>query len=265
MKKILLTILVGFTLGGLLIAGPQKYQTIESAKALAARAVVETVYGVKIRFSEEVNNIIDGSFRGTAETKTGERKIKNLKYEVVYDEAKDIAKVTASVRLGDIADLIDKENFNVDKNPDKVIRRVAFASSRPENARKLAALRAAEIDAYKNLYKEIAGFTLESNTKVENFVMKSDKIKASVLGCLMGAELVNYRWEGKDEDAVVKLRINIKELNEMLPSKIKSTQDTVEVEGYGAQAPAASTAKSSGNADKRANAMVTEQKIDLNP
>lgn len=270
MKKSVVSLLAFVACGTLCFAGPQKFKTIESAKTLAARSIVETVYGVKIKFTEEVDNIIDGSFKGSAETKTGERKIKGIKYEVVYDEAKDIAKATATLRLGDIADIVDPEAFNIAKNPNKIIQRVAFASSKPENAKKLAALRAAEVDAYKNLYKEICGFTLESNTKVENFVMKSDKVKASVLGALMGAELVEYRWEGKDEDAVVKLRVNVKELNEMLPEPIKGvSEEYVEAEGYASQADAAKSASGSaggaGVSQEKAKGMIVEGNVDLNP
>ena len=110
--------------------------------------------------------------------------------------------VTASLKLSRIADLVDKNKFNLDKYPDKVIKRTAFATSTPVNASKIAALRAAEIDAYKNLYKKIGGFTLESHTTVENFMLKSDQVKTSVIGALMGAEFMGFNWEGEGEDAI---------------------------------------------------------------
>jgi len=200
-----------------------KLNSINSAKILAERNIVETVYGIKLRYKEEVTNILEGNFQGSTETKTGKRKIVGIEFEsITYDPDKDIAMATATLKLSRLGNIVDKKKFNIDKNPDKIIKRVAFASSNPDNAAKIAAIRAAEIDAYKNLYKQIGGFTLESHTKVENFVLKSDKVKASVIGALMGAQFVGYRWEGKGNDAIaiVKLRINMHELSEMLGEKI---------------------------------------------
>ncbi len=217
----------------------KKLNSINCAKVLAERNIVETVYGIKLRFTEEVNNILEGSFEGTVETKTGKRTIKGIEFEPVkYDADKDIAQATATLKLKNIADIVDKEKFNIDKFPDKVIKRTAFATSSPDKARKIAAIRAAEIDAYKNLYKKIGGFTLESNTKIENFVLKSENVKASVIGALMGADFLGFTWDGEGDNAIatVKLRINVKELSEMIGEKIvDADKDSIEAEGQGAQ------------------------------
>ena len=222
----------------------KKLNSTNCAKVLAERNIVETVYGVKMRFSEEVSNLLEGTFLGDVETKTGKRQIKGIDFEPVrYDEVNDIAQATATLKLSNIADIVDKE-FNIDKFPDKVIKRTAFATSTLETAKKISAIRSAEIDAYKNLYKKIGGFTLESNTKVENFILKSDSVKASVIGALMGADFVGFTWEGKGSDAVatVKLRVNVKELNEMLGENIVNyDKEFVEAEGQGAQKTAATT------------------------
>jgi hypothetical protein len=220
----------------------KKLNSTACAKVLAERNIVETVYGVKLKFSEEVSNLLEGTFLGDVQTKTGQRQIKGIDFEPVrYDAVNDIAQATATLKLSNIADIVDKE-FNIDKFPDKVIKRTAFATSTPDTAKKISAIRAAEIDAYKNLYKKIGGFTLESNTKIENFILKSDSVKASVIGALMGADFVGFSWEGKGADAVatVKLRVNVKELNEMLGEKIVSyDKEFVEAEGQGAQKTAA--------------------------
>ena len=121
-----------------------------------------------------------------------------------------------------------------------MIKRVAFASSDPKNARKIAALRAAELDAYKNLYKLLCGFKLESGTRVENSVLKSDKVRSSVIGAVVGAEVVGYSWEGNGDNmiALINLRMNIKELCEMLGQKVVNfDKDIVTVTGRGAPAP----------------------------
>ncbi len=232
MKKIL-TICMVTLLTCSSFAGAKKMMTKMKAEILAQRAIVESVYGIKIKFAETVTNIIDASFTGDVATKTGKRHINGIVIEEsVYDEDRDIAKVTASVKIGTIEEL--DENFK-EKFKDKVIRRVAFATSTMEQLPKLLAMRAAEIDAYKNLLKIITGFTLESETTIENFMIKSDIVKTSVIGALMGAEIKEYFWEGKDNDAVVKVRINIKDFEEMLPERIKNLdKEYIEATGYGA-------------------------------
>jgi len=245
----------------------KKLNSVNCAKVLAERNVVETVYGVKLRFTEEVNNLLEGSFQGNVETKTGKRAIKGIEFEPVkYDAEKDIAQATATLKLSNIADLVDKEKFNIDKFPDKIIRRTAFATSTPDKARKVGAIRAAEIDAYKNLYKKIGGFTLESNTKIENFVLKSDTVKASVIGALMGAEFMGFSWDGAGDDAVatVKLRVNTKELSEMLGEKIVDfDKDFIEAEGQGAQKTEAAQKKGAGGA--RVKTDVIEGNVNILP
>ena len=214
-------------------AGRKKIMAINMAKVLAERALVETVYGVKIKFNEKVTDIIDAQFEGSTSTKTGPRRINGVKFdEIVYDEERDIAKVTASVKIGSIIDL---DEYFQSRFKNKVVRRVAFATTTKSQLPKLQALRAAEIDAYKNLLKQISGFTLESKTTVENFMLKSDEVKTAVLGAIMGAELEDYRWEGKDNDAIVILKVSTKDFEEMLPEQILDMNDEfITAEGFGA-------------------------------
>ncbi len=262
---ILLTV-IGISLTA--AADSKKLNSVNCAKVLAERSIVETVYGVKIRFIEEVTNLTDGQFLGTTETKTGQRAIKGIEYVEKYDPKTDIAQVTAVLKLSRIKDIVDTDKFKLDKFPDKAIRRTAFASSTPENAKKLAALRAAEIDAYKNLYKKIGGFTLESQTKVENFVLKSDKVKSTVIGALMGAEYVGFSWDGKGDsaEAVVKLRLNLQELADMIGEKIIDFDVAiVEAEGRAAQAEMAPAKKAQPDAGKKPDMKIIEGNIDVMP
>lgn len=258
---------LGFSLTA--AVSPQKrLSSINSARVLAQRNIVETVYGVKIKFIEEVTDLSEGNFLGTTETKTGERSIKGIEFVDRYDPETDIAQVTATLKLKRIADIIDTSRFKLDKFPDKSIKRVAFASSTPESARKLGALRAAEIEAYKNLYKQIGGFTLESQSKVENFVLKSDKVKASVIGAVLGAEFMGFAWEGKGEDAiaVVKLRLDMNELAEMLGEKIVDCdRPFVEIEGRAAQRAAVPVKAQPKETSKRIKTDVIEGNVDVMP
>ena len=249
-------------------AAQKKLNSINCAKVLAQRNIIETVYGIKLKFKEEVNNILEGNFSGTTETKTGMRKIKGIEFNTTYDPKTDIAMVTASLQMSKIEDLLDKSKINFDVLKDKEICRTAFATSTPDNARKIAALRAAEIDAYKNLYKEICGFTLESHTKVENFVLESDKVKASVVGAIMGAEFGGYKWEGQGENAIaiVKMRLNTKEVNEILGSKIIDyDKDIIESEGFASIGISKSSQNKSNSLHKKINTDVIEKDLDVLP
>lgn len=259
--KLLTLASAGFLAAALSAGSPaeNKLNSINCAKILAERNIVETVYGVKIKFDEEVTDILEGSFVGSTEAKTGKRAIKGIEFEPPkYDARRDIAQVTASLKLKRIADIVDKDKFNIDKFPDKTIKRMAFATSTPANAGKIAALRAAEIDAYKNLYKRIGGFTLESHTSVKNFVLTSDKVKASVIGAVMGAEFMGFDWEGEGDDAIaiVKLRLNVQELNEMLGQKvIDCDKPFIEAEGNGVPKKAVSA---------QASSKTSSPKVDIN-
>ncbi|MBI9083808.1 MAG: hypothetical protein JEZ11_09435 [Desulfobacterales bacterium] len=220
-------------------AGNKKIMSIRAAKVLAERALVESVYGLKVRATEEVQDMVAASFVGTTESKTSAM-IKGIKFEeVIYDAQKDIAKVTASVSLPSIENI----DGNVLDLKGKVFRRVAFATSSPAQAGPLKALRAAELDAYKQLVKEIVGFTLESQTTVENYMLKSDTVKTKVLATMYQAQVTEFGWDDAG-DAFVKMALNVSEISDMLGEPVVSDgQEIVEVEGMGAQQDDFSQAK----------------------
>lgn len=210
--------------------GNKKIMTTRASKVLAERALVESIYGLKVRASEEVQDMIAANFTGKTETKTSAR-ISGVKFEeVVYDAEKDIAKTTASVSLESITN-IDGDVMNL-KN--KIYRRVAFATSTPSQAGPLKALRAAEVDAYKQLVKRVVGFNLESQTTVENYMLTSDLVKTKVLATIYLAELTDFGWDDSG-DAYVKMTLNVSDISEILGEGIVSDEEVIEVEGAGAQ------------------------------
>ena len=210
--------------------GNKKIMTTRASKVLAERALVESIYGLKVRASEEVQDMIAANFTGKTETKTSAR-ISGVKFEeVVYDAEKDIAKTTASVSLESITN-IDGDVMNL-KN--KIYRRVAFATSTPSQAGPLKALRAAEVDAYKQLVKRVVGFDLESQTTVENYMLTSDLVKTKVLATIYLAELTDFGWDDSG-DAYVKMTLNVSDISEILGEGIVSDEEVIEVEGAGAQ------------------------------
>jgi len=226
-----LALVVAFVLSATYsFAGNKRIMSIRAAKVLAERALIESVYGLKLRATESVENMVAASFEGSTESKT-KAMIKGIKYiDVVYDDASDIAVVTAEVSLPSITN-IDGQVMDLHN---KTFRRVGFATSTPSQAGPLRAMRAAELDAYKQLIKQVVGFQLESETSVENFMLKSDSVKTKVLATIYMAELVEYGWDDNG-DAYVDLQLNVSEVNAMLGDEVQGEPEYIQVEGQGAQ------------------------------
>lgn len=211
-------------------AGSKKIMSTRAAKVLAERVIVESIYGLKLRSTEEVVDMVATNFSGKTESKTAAT-IKGIKIEEVsYDESKDIAKATASIVLDTFTN-IDGQEMNLGG---KVFRRVAFATSTPSQAGPIQALRAAELDAYKQLAKQVVGFTLESQTTVENYILTSDIVKSKVLATMYLAEVYEYGWDDEG-DAFVKMVLNVKEVGDIIGLDVIDQEEIIEVEGQGAQ------------------------------
>jgi hypothetical protein len=211
-------------------AGNKKIMSTRAAKVLAERALVESIYGLKVRSTEEVVNMVAANFVGKTESKTS-AEIQGVEItEVIYDAQRDIAKATAEITLDRFTN-IDGQEMDL---KGKTFSRVAFATSTPASAPPIQALRAAEIDAYKQLAKTIVGFTLESKTTVENYILTSDVVKTKVLATMYLAEITDYGWD-EEGNAYVKMSLRIPEIEEILGQKIVNVPEVVEVEGQGAQ------------------------------
>lgn len=226
-------------------AGNKKIMTINAAKIAAERGLLESIHGLKVRATESVKDLLATSYAGTAETKT-EGLLKGISYdEVLYDPVKDVAKVTASISLPSITningDVIDLKN--------KVFRRVGFATSTAASEGPLKALRVAEVDAYKQLAQRLAGFTLESQTKVENYILTSDSIKTKVLATLFLAEANEYGWT-EEGDAYIKMSLNLTDFKEVVGQGIVGEGNVVTVEGLGAYKDDFESAKNKPAAQK---------------
>jgi hypothetical protein len=210
------------------VAGNKKLMTVNAAKVAAERAIVESVIGIKVRSRESVEDLVAQEVTIDAKTVAA---IKGIEYtEAIYDPDKDIAQVTASIKLGRVTNIIGR---NIDFGG-QTIQRVGFATSTPEMAGPLRALRAAELDAYKQLAKTIIGFKIDSNTTVKDFILQSDSIRAKMMAAIYGAELVGYRWD-ENGDAYVKMRLKFGFIQDVVGRRLKYDGEMVEVEGIGAQ------------------------------
>ena len=67
---------------------------------------------------------------------------------------------------------------------------VAVQPSKNLNQRRLMAIRAAKLDAFRVLAEQIHGVQLDSETTVQEAMITSDKLSSAVRGTIMGAETV---------------------------------------------------------------------------
>jgi hypothetical protein len=73
----------------------------------------------------------------------------------------------------------------------------------------LRAVRAATLLAQRALLETVKGLRIDSETKVENRMVKEDVINTRIEGTIQGAEVIrqNVRWEGETPIATVEMRI----------------------------------------------------------
>jgi hypothetical protein len=123
-------------------------------------------------------------------------------------------------------------------------------------------MRAAELDAYKQLAQKIVGFTLESETSVENYLLKSDRIRTRMMAAIYGAELSGYRWDDEG-DAYVKLSLRLRDVEDVLGQRLRYDGDVVEVEGVGAQHDDYSEASDTGFGMSGGATTIREGSLDI--
>jgi len=224
----LFALIVSLTFVFPIYGGSKKMMSINGAKVLAERAIVESVIGLKIKSSSSIEDMVAVHHKIDARTTAA---IKGIEYvDTIYDREKDIAKVTAQINVGRVINVIGKD---VDFG-ERIIQRVGFATSTKSMAGPLRAMRAAEMDAYKQLAKEIVGFKIDSTTTVENYILKSDIVKTKMMAAIWGAKLVGYRWDDEG-DAYVKMSLRVNEVEDVLDQKVLYDGKVIEAEGTGAQ------------------------------
>lgn len=217
----------GFAAASPVWAGNDSLMAVKQAEIVACRALVESVYGVKVRSSSEVKDLVNGIFEGSAETKTVGT-LRGYKLDKVFDEERGVAKVTATISLQQVGELTGM-TF---PNPEKEIRRIGFSTIRADMKGSISALRAAELDAYGQLAEQIVGMDVEGKSSVRNMILQSDSIKAKVVAALFMTEMVSYGWS-KDGNAYITLRINVDDVAMILGEKL-SVSGVIEATGNGA-------------------------------
>lgn len=206
--------------------GGKKLLTVRKAKAIAQRALVESVIGLKLHSNELwTDTSANDQYQVTSETAA---QIQGVVFDTPkYDSAKDIAMVTAKIRLGEVQNIIGKPVAY----QDLVISRVGFATSSPQFAPQLRALRAAELNAYDEMARLLVGQEISSKSKLRNFVLQSDEVRTKTQAALWGSEVADFGWE-PDGTAYVKLVLNAKWVSDILGRS--NASGVYEVTGYGA-------------------------------
>ncbi|MBA4367759.1 MAG: hypothetical protein C0403_08995 [Desulfobacterium sp.] len=87
------------------------------------------------------------------------------------------------------------------------------------------ALRAAKMDAYRNILEVIQGVRIQSSTTVKNFMMADDSISAQVSGMVRGAQVAKQEYMS-DGTVEVTLEMNLKGgfAQLVLPEEIKQVE-----------------------------------------
>jgi len=85
----------------------------------------------------------------------------------------------------------------------EVLIAVGYANISTQNSdnisqRRLMAMRASKLDAYRNLIEQVYGQNINSTTTVEDMVVSSDTLRAHVQGLIYGANLVSITPVGDD-------------------------------------------------------------------
>jgi hypothetical protein len=214
--------------------GGQRLGSIRAAEEAARRAILESVAGFEMVSTAEVNDMMAGTFEVSATVRGQIRRVEFV--ERTYDADMNVAIVRASI---DPQIVKNVAGVTITFPEGKTFTRIGFGTTSPDAARFLGALRAAELDAYRQMAEYFGGVAIEGETTVKDYVMQSDTIKASFVAALFGANLVEDDPYGFEEDtAYVNLQLTVGDVMSIFGENLAYTEETFTATGWGAVAPA---------------------------
>ena len=92
---------------------------------------------------------------------------------------------------------------------------IAIQPSKNLNQRRLMAMRAAKLDAYRVLAEQIHGVQIDGQTSIAEAMLTSDVLSSAVRGTIMGAETVKIEPTGSDT-YLVELSVSQTHLNRLI-------------------------------------------------
>jgi hypothetical protein len=123
------------------------------------------------------------------------------------------ALLTSSIMAKDVVEQSDYCSINWSKGI------ILCQGESAEGQKKFKAKRAAVVVAQRNLLELIKGVSIDSQTTVENGMLKSDVIKSSVNGMIKGAQVVSNEYNRKYKSSTATLKLHIgKDLRKALMS-----------------------------------------------
>lgn len=226
-------------------AGPQeRLKAVRVAELDAMRLLIERIYGIELASGTTVYDLIlsDDTVRsdvvkvikGVTTTEEPEyledgsvQVVRAVKLRQVLETiTKTVKKKNLFGRLITISDI---ETVEI-KNQDTVID-VMGNGALPESKgyRKILAKRAAEVDAYRKLAERLKGVSVTSSTTVQDFVLKSDIIRARVAQFVKGAKPVAITY-AQDDSCEVEMQIKIADIFEIIKKYSTVDKEVVKYE-----------------------------------
>lgn len=211
-------------------SGQTKLMSIRAAEESAKRALLESLVGIRVASTAEVVDVVAKSF--TIDSSVA-GSIKGVVFDdPIYDPNTQIARVRARVDAGEVK-LITGETIDYAGRP---FTRIGFGTAVRESAGMLQAMRAAELDAFRQLVEYFYGLTIQGKTSVKDYVLQSDTLKSRFTALVYGANMDEEDPYGFDDGtAYVKLKLTVGDVEDVLGAKIEYTNTTLTVQGWGAE------------------------------
>lgn len=124
---------------------------------------------------------------------------------------------TASTQTIDQTEFVEKTETHTFKEGVMIssgYANISAQSSDNPSQRRLMAIRASKIDAYRNLTERVYGQNINASTTVEDMIATNDAVRAHVQGLIYGARLVSIEPIGGDSYET-RLELSEKRVNEI--------------------------------------------------